>query len=121
MNRQILKILLCACVVILFMACGRVNSKEAYLESFDKFVTQLEKKDSIPQQELTSIKKDYLDYAETYYNKYKEEMTSDEKGQVIKLKARYHSVIAKQGFKDVEKALEELGGQAGDLINSIFK
>ena len=73
------------------------------------------------EEDLTSIKKEYLDYTETYYNKYKEELTSTEKEFVVKLKARYYAVMAKQGLKDVGSALKDLGEQANDLINNMLK
>ena len=77
--------------------------------------------ENFSEEDLTSIKKEYLDYTETYYNKYKEELTSTEKEFVVKLKARYYAVMAKQELKDVGSALKDLGEQANDLINNMLK
>lgn len=107
-------------VIILLSACG-INSKDSYLESFEEFVVKVEKSENFSEEDLTSIKKEYLDYTETYYNKYKEELTSTEKEFVVKLKARYYAVMAKQGLKDVGSALKDLGEQANDLINNMLK
>ena len=120
MNRQIIKKLLFACIITIATACG-VNSKDSYLESFNEFIVNIEKKDSISQEELTFIKKNYLDYTETYYNRYKEELTDNEKKQITKLKTRYYSVMTKQGLKDFGNALKDLGEQANEFINSILE
>ena len=105
-------------VIILLSACG-INSKDSYLESFEEFVVKVEKSENFSEEDLTSIKKEYLDYTETYYNKYKEELTSTEKELIVKLKARYYAVMAKQELKDVGSALKDLGEQANDLINNM--
>lgn len=110
----------CYFFIATLFACG-INSKDSYLESFEEFVVKIEMDEDITEEELTSAKKEYLDYTETYYNKYKEELTDTEKEIVVKLKARYYAVIAKQGLKDVGSTLKELGEQANDYINNMLK
>ena len=110
----------CFFFIVTLFACG-INSKDSYLESFEEFVVKIEMDEDITEEELTSAKKKYLDYTETYYNKYKEELTNTEKEMVVKLKARYYAVMAKQGLKDAGSALKELGEQANDLINDMLK
>lgn len=116
----LVKTFLILSIVVLLSACG-INSKDSYLESFERFVVKIEKYENISEEDLTSIKKEYLDYTETYYNKYKEELTSTEKEIIVKLKARYYAVMTKQGLKDVGSALKDLGEQANDLINNMLK
>lgn len=110
----------CFFFITTLFACG-INSKDSYLESFEEFVVKIEMDEDITEEELTSAKKKYLDYTETYYNKYKEELTNTEKEMVVKLKARYYAVMVKQGLKDAGSALKELGEQANDLINDMLK
>ena len=119
-NLLLAKKFLILSIVVLLSACG-INSKDSYLESFEYFVVKIEKYENISEEDLTSIKKEYLDYTETYYNKYKEELTSTEKEIIVKLKARYYAVMTKQGLKDVGSALKDLGEQANDLINNMLK
>lgn len=116
--------LLCKIFCLVFIAtlsaCG-INSKESYLESFEEFVVRIEMDEDITGDKLTSAKKEYLDYTETYYNKYKEELTSTEKELIVKLKARYYAIMVKHGLKDASSTLKDLGEQASELINNILE
>lgn len=111
-----------ACFVFAFIvsACG-INDKESYLESFENFVLDIEQKEKFTTDDITSIKKDYLDYSETYYNKYVTELSLEEKELILELKARYYAVLAKQGLKDFGESLKEIGEQASEFINDILK
>lgn len=112
------RILICFAVGII-SSCG-INSKDSYLESFNKFISDIELCETFTKEDLTTIKKKYLDYTETYYEKYKDELTSIEKEQISKLKARYYAVMTKQGLKDVGSVLKEIGDQANEFINNIL-
>lgn len=111
---------LCSCFIVTLFGCG-INSKKTYLESFEKFVVRIEIDENITEEELTSVKKEYLDYTETYYNRFKGELTDTEREVVIKLKARYYAVMTKQGLKDVSGTLKDLGEQANDFINNLLQ
>ena len=76
---------------------------------------------NISAEELTSIKKRYLDFAETYYNKYENELSVSEEEMILELKARYYAVLAKQGVKDIGETIKELGKQASEFINDILE
>jgi len=117
--RRLIYLFLCICTVII-TSCG-INSKESYLESFESFITDIEQTKSFSDEELTEVKKEYLDFTETYYNKFESELTTYEEELILELKARYYTVIAKQGLKDVGKTLKDLGEQASEFINDILE
>lgn len=58
---------------------------------------------------MTSAKKEYLAFTETYYNKFESELSDDDRDLIFKLKSRYYTIMAKQGLKDVGNALKDLG------------
>lgn len=118
--RRLIKFLLCICCAYFISSCGIYN-KDSYLKSFENFIVEIEQKKSFTSDELTSIKKNYLDYSETYYNKYEEELSTSEEEFIVELKARYYTVMAKQGLKDVGNVLKDLGEQASEFINDIFE
>lgn len=118
--RRLISSFLCLCMVVLFISCG-INTKEAYLKSFENFVIGIEQKKSFSSEELTSIKKKYLDFSETYYNKFENELSSNDEDLILELKTRYYAVMAKQGLKDVGSALKDLGEQASEFINDILE
>ncbi len=119
-KRGFIKLLLCLSLVIITSSCG-INNKESYLNSFERFVVELEKSKNITKEELTSAKKEYLDFTETYYNKFESELSDVDRDLILKLKSRYYTVMAKQGLKDVGNVLKDLGEQASEFINEILE
>ena len=100
-------------------SCG-INSKESYLSSFQNFITDIEQTKIFSDDKLTEVKKRYLDFSETYYNKYENELSTHEEELILELKARYYAVIAKQGLKGVGETIKDLGEQASEFINDIL-
>ena len=119
-TRRLIKFLFCICCAYFISSCG-TNSKESFLKSFENFIVEIEQKQNFSSDELTIIKKDYLDYSETYYNKYEEELSTSEEEFILELKARYYTVMAKQGLKDVGNVLKDMGEQASEFINDILE
>lgn len=119
-KRRLIKSLLCICLVVVTSSCG-INNKNSYLAKFETFIVELEKSKDISKDELTSIKKDYLDFTETYYNKFESELTDNDKELILELKTRYYTVMAKRELKGVGDILKDLGEQASDFINEILE
>ena len=119
-KRGFIKLLLCFSLVIITSSCGIYN-KESYLKSFEKFVVKLEESKNMSKKELTSAKKEYLDFTETYYNNFESELSDDDKELILSLKGRYYTIMAKQGLKDVGNVLKDLGEQASEFINEILE
>ena len=119
-KRRLIKSLLCICLVVVTSSCG-INNKNSYLAKFETFIVELEKSKDISKVELTSIKKDYLDFTETYYNKFESELTDNDKDLILELKTRYYTVMAKRELKGVGDVLKDLGEQASEFINEIFE
>lgn len=119
-KRRLIKSLLCICLVVVTSSCG-INNKNSYLAKFETFIVELEKSKDISKDELTSIKKDYLDFTETYYNKFESELTDNDKELILELKTRYYTVMAKRDLKGVGDILKDLGEQASDFINEILE
>ena len=119
-KRRLIKSLLCICLVVVTSSCG-INNKNSYLAKFETFIVELEKSKDISKDELTSIKKDYLDFTETYYNKFESELTDNDKELILELKPRYYTVMAKRELKGVGDILKDLGEQASDFINEILE
>ena len=118
--RRLINSILCLCLTAISVSCG-INTKESYLKSFEDFVVDIEQTKSFSEDELTEIKKEYLDFSETYYNKFENELSSDDEELILELKARYYATMAKQGLKDVGNALKDLGEQASEFINDILE
>ena len=120
MRRGLIKMLLCFCTLVVVSSCA-INNKESYLNSFENYIVKIEGTDKFSKDDLTSVKKKYLDFTETYYNRFENELSSRDKELILELKARYYAVMAKQGLKDVGETLKDLGEQASELINEILE
>lgn len=107
-------------LIICLSSCSPI-SKERYLNSFEKFVEHIESCESINPEEFTLIKKEYLDYTETYYYKFEKELTEDDMDLIADLKVRYYKVVAKHEMRDVENALMDLKEKANEFINHIIE
>lgn len=118
--RRLIYLFACFYMTAIVTSCG-INSKESYLQSFENFIIDIEQTKSFSNEELTEIKKEYLDFSETYYNKFENELSAHEEELILELKARYYTVMAKQGLKDVGKTLKDLGEQASEFINDILE
>ena len=119
-KRGFIKLLLCFSLAIITSSCG-INNKESYLKSFESFVVELEESKDISKNELTSAKKEYLDFTETYFNKFESELSDHDKDFILELTSRYYTIMAKQGLKDVGNVLKDLGEQASEFINEILE
>lgn len=117
---RLVRILSCFCLAVFLSACS-IYDKESYLKSFENFIIDIENEKSITVDEITSIKKKYLDFTETYYYKYENELSVSEEEMILELKTRYYAVMAKQGLKDVGETIKELGKQASEFINDILE
>ena len=120
MNKKT-KAWVCSIPLIICLTSCVSTSKERYLDSFGEFIIDIESIEYISPSEFTTIKKKYLDYTETYYYKFKGELTEDEKDLIADLKVRYYKVIAKNEMRDVENVLMDLKEKANEFINQILE
>ena len=84
-KRGFIKLLLFLSLVIITSSCG-INNKESYLNSFERFVVELEEAKNISKEELTSAKKEYLDF----------------------IKMRYERSGGKDGYESIEMLREQI-------------
>jgi len=120
MKRRLLKLLLGFCTFVFVSSCG-INNKDSYLKRFENYIMEIESTEKMSKDELTSVKKKYLDFTETYYNRFETELSGEDKELILELKARYYAVMAKQGLKDVGETLKDLSEQASEFINEILE
>lgn len=106
-------------LVALLTSC--VYNKSSYLAAFESFVEDLEQREELTDAQYTDVKKEYLDYSETYYNKYRDDLTRADKSKVNELKVRYYTALAKLGMGDVMDELENFKNQASEFLNGLFE
>lgn len=104
----------------LMFSCS-IHSKDSYLDTFETFVSNLEKRDKISNDEWKRISLKYDEYAVKYYIKYNDELTNDEIIKIGLLKVRYHKVVVAKKINNTIKVIKELGEQASDILDGHIK
>ncbi|MFI3281410.1 MAG: hypothetical protein R3Y44_05505 [Rikenellaceae bacterium] len=109
------------CAIVCSCVGGKVGvfNKESYLESFENFITEIEAMEEASPSQLTEVKKSYLDYSETYYYKYQQDLSASESRTVDKLKIRYYKVMATYGLNEFGSEVEKITNKVVDFFNEI--
>jgi phosphoribosyl 1,2-cyclic phosphodiesterase len=106
-NKPFIELLL---VSVLFTVSCSFYSKDNYLADFEEFVTEIENNcDGYSEKDWDLMDSHYQNYAETYYEQFKTEMTKNDEITIVKLKARYQAEKIKyKTGKMIEKVNEGL-------------
>ncbi|MGL5682712.1 MAG: DUF6565 domain-containing protein [Marinifilaceae bacterium] len=108
------RILVLALSVLLFVAC---ESKDTYMTDFRDFVTQIqEENEEFTEKDWKKAEKKFMQLSDKDYAKYKEQLSTIERAEVIKLRTTYVTLRAKSGFKNLGKEIEDLGGKADEWL-----
>lgn len=99
--------------IALFMLSSCTETKESYVKDFTDFIEKVKADaDNYTDADWEKTHKKYVEFAETKYDKFSPELTTDEVVDITKLKATYLGVRAKHGLKDVlkegSKALDDI-------------
>ncbi len=105
--------------VLLFSSC--ILNKDTYLKSFEKFVQDVELKEHLNESDYEKIDKQYTEFTESYYQKYIEELTMQDKTKIVKLKVRYYKSLARHGLKNAGNKLNEIGDEALEFMDILLK
>ncbi len=99
-------------------------SKDAYLEDFASFVTEVEQNyQSYSEEDWLNADQKYEEYVGETYNNFRAELTNDDKKQVGKLKTKFQTVKIKheagQIMDDVSDGINQLHGVIEGVIETI--
>ena len=102
-------------VMALFTLSGCGESKESYVKDFTKFVEKVQAgADKYSKADWEEVEKKYIEFAETKYDKYSSELSTDEMIGITKLKATYLTIQTKHG--NIDNILKEGNNALDDLI-----
>ncbi len=107
-----------ACV---FFFTTQVYNSTSYVKSFERFVVELEQKTSLSDSEYAEIKKEYIDYSEIYYEKYKNELTEVDKSAIFDLKRRYYTTLASIGSEAIIDDVKGFLNKTTELFKLLFE
>lgn len=110
--KRLIMAMMAAVALLLLSSCS--ESKESYVKDFTKFVEKVQADaDSYTEADWEKMNKKYAEFAETKYEKYSSELSTDEMFELTKLKATYLTIQTKHGvlnnvLKEGNKALDKL-------------
>lgn len=118
-------LLLLILFLVMLSSCMAPISKEAYLRGFERFVKEVEQNSrKFTDKDWEWANERYSLYSVDYYEKFRQELTFDEKVKVNLLKGRY---LARRGNigqalrEEFSKELEQAGKDASKYIDENLK
>lgn len=97
--KRFLMMMVAAMALFVLSGCG--ESKDSYVKDFTKFVEKVQANaDKYSKTEWEEVNKKYIDFAETKYEKYSSELSTDEMIGITKLKATFLTIQTKHGIID---------------------
>ena len=98
-----------AAVVVSYLFTDCSLTKEGYLKKFESFVEQVETQGgTFTEAKWQETEQTFNTLSGKEYDKFKAELTSDEKKQIVKLQARYRAAQVKFGIKYLKDSLKEI-------------
>lgn len=100
-------------IVLLMMLCMMTacQTKDAYVSSFKSFVEEVNAKaGDYTEKDWEKADKKFSLYADKLYSHFEEELTPEEKAEILKLQASYSAIKVKSSVK-----------KAADKVKDLFK
>lgn len=102
------KLMMMAVAIFAIFALSSCDSKESYVKDFTKFVESVaEDCKEYSAEDWEKADKTFKELADTRYNKFSEELTTDDMVEITKLKATYATLQLKRGALNLKKKFDE--------------
>lgn len=99
------KVLLMLLVMFALSSC---QSKDSYVSDFSDFVEEVASDaEDFSEKDWEKADKDFEKFATTLYEKYEEELSSDQKAEIVKLESTYVGLKMKHGMRDAAKKMNK--------------
>lgn len=114
--------LILAIFLIAFSSCKEAIFKEQYVGNFENFVEELRKNHvKYTEEDWNKAEEQYKFYSETEYEKFKNDLTVEQKSKVNTLKGNYFGIYAKHKAGELGNEFKDLLQQAEGVLNEIEK
>ena len=90
-------------MLLVMFALSACQSKDSYVKEFSDFVDKVEMEAA----DYTDKDWKFSDLSTNLYAKFEEELSADEKAEIIKLQATYAGLKMKAGVKDAAKKVDK--------------
>ena len=109
-------------LVLLMISCSVFATKDNYIKDFSSFINDVKGScANYSEADWTNADKQYKEFANDKYEKFKTKLTTEDELTIIKLKGTYAAFKVKKGAGELFDQAKELLNQAGEVLDSKIK
>jgi hypothetical protein len=109
-------------IILSSLSCKEAIFKGQYISNFESFVEDVRKNSKeYTEADWKASEEKFKFYAETEFEKFKNDLSSEEKSKVNTLKGNYYAIYAKGKANKLGDELKDLLQQAEGVLNEIEK
>jgi len=121
MNKNRIEKFIFILVIVAFITtCSTFNTKEAYLQNFTDFISEIENNSQTYTEEIWNTKEmEYKKFIGEKYEQFQSQLTDEDQQTIGKLKARYFKIVLKSGLEQLEEDIKEGAKQLEGFIEEM--
>lgn len=109
------------CSLLLIVSCSFFENKNTYIKDYSEFINEVSiSGENFSGQQWADSDSLYLLYSSDYYEKYKDELTKNERNKVNKLTGEYIALRAVNVGKGIVSDIEDFGIQMESMIEKVL-
>lgn len=108
-------------IALFAVSCSFFDNKNTYLEDYSEFINEVSiSGENFSDKQWSDSDSLYLLYSTNYYEKYKSELTKNERNKVNKLTGEYIALRAVSVGKGIVSDIEDFGIQMESMIEAVL-
>ena len=108
-------------IALLTFSCSFFDNKNTYIEDYSEFINEVSiSGENFSDKQWSDSDSLYLLYSTNYYDKYKDELTKNERNKVNQLTGEYIALRAVSVGKGIVSDIEDFGMQMESMIEKVL-
>ena len=108
-------------IALLTFSCSFFDNKNTYIEDYSEFINEVSiSGENFSDKQWNDSDSLYLLYSTEYYEKYKDELTKNERNKVNQLTGEYIALRAVSVGKGIVSDIEDFGIQMESMIEAVL-
>lgn len=114
--------LMVAALLLVAAGCTDSSTKPDYIGNYETWMNKLKAGyKEYKREDWSKAEVDFKSYAESGYNRFKDQFTEEERERVDKLTGQYYALLAKYKTNQIKAILKSFMNKAGGLIEELKK
>lgn len=120
MKKKLFLLLFTTLMTLIFTSCG-ITNKTTYMNNFHKIVEDTENNPGMSDNDFDKQADKYEKYSGKYYEKFRNQLTDDDKKEIGRLHARFVKAAVAHGVNKFGSVLDDTIQQVGGFMEEIQK